>query len=93
MICKQQCDFLCLSSKVGGEQTFRIKTMVGKHTCGRVFENKNDGSKWVAKVIMDKFRTSKRMTVNEIIDDIRKNYSTGITKARENRARHVEWSI
>ncbi|KAJ1397079.1 Transposase, MuDR, plant [Sesbania bispinosa] len=44
--CKQACEFLALVSKVGGSSTYRMKTLVPTHTCGRVFNNKNAKSKW-----------------------------------------------
>ncbi|KAJ1442829.1 hypothetical protein SESBI_00712 [Sesbania bispinosa] len=37
--CKHRCNFLALVSKVGGGQTYRMKTLIPRHTCGRVFNN------------------------------------------------------
>ncbi|WVZ24227.1 hypothetical protein V8G54_002771 [Vigna mungo] len=37
-ICKNKCGFLIMASKVGGKEIFRVKTLVGRHRCGRVFE-------------------------------------------------------
>ncbi|KAJ1378506.1 Transposase, MuDR, plant [Sesbania bispinosa] len=70
--CKQECDFLALLSKVGGSGTYRVKTLVDNHTCGRVFNNKNAKSKWVAKAIADKFRSGQNVRLADIIGDIRK---------------------
>ena len=39
-ICKKKCGFLILCSKVGGSHTFRVKTLVDSHSCGRVFANR-----------------------------------------------------
>jgi len=36
-ICKKKCGFLIMVSRIGGRQTFRVKTLVGRHKCGRVF--------------------------------------------------------
>ncbi|KAJ1437090.1 Zinc finger, CCHC-type superfamily [Sesbania bispinosa] len=69
--CKQECDFLALVSKVGGSATYRVKTLVDNHTCGRVFNNKNGKSKWVAKAIADKFRYGQNVRLADIIGDIR----------------------
>lgn len=93
VVCKQDCGFTALVSKVGGKTTFRVKTLVSEHTCGRVFDNKNAGSSWVAKAVLDKFRSSQRVTLNEIIDDIRKNYSTGISRSRAIRARKIALEV
>lgn len=49
--CKHTCDFKAYVSKVGQSQTFRMNTFNLKHTCGRVFNNCNAISKWVAKVL------------------------------------------
>ncbi|KAK7361174.1 hypothetical protein VNO77_03220 [Canavalia gladiata] len=87
VICSKSCEFKALCSKVGGRRTFRIKTLFGKHTCGRIFDNKNANSKWVAKVVVDKFRTASKLTLTEIIEDVRKNYSAGITGWRAFKAR------
>ncbi|KAJ1412281.1 Zinc finger, CCHC-type [Sesbania bispinosa] len=46
-----------LEHSVGGSATYRVKTLVDNHTRGRVFNNKNAKSKWVAKAIADKFRS------------------------------------
>ncbi|KAJ1400276.1 hypothetical protein SESBI_29660 [Sesbania bispinosa] len=43
-------------SRWGGSSTFRVKTLVGRHNCGRWFANKNASTKWVARVVVDKFR-------------------------------------
>ena len=40
-ICKKKCGFLMMANKVGDRETFQIKTLVGRHRCGRVFGNKN----------------------------------------------------
>ena len=83
-ICKRKCGFLkcgflILCSKVRGSQTFRVKTLIDSHNCGRVFVNKNANKEWVSKIVADKFRNVGRMTANEIIDDVRRSYIIGIT--------------
>ncbi|KAJ1428939.1 Transposase, MuDR, plant [Sesbania bispinosa] len=71
-VCTRKCPFTVLYSKVGGSETFRIKTLHGRHKCGRVFNNKNANSKWIAKVVVDKFRTSSNVKLTKIIEDVRK---------------------
>ncbi|XP_047163759.1 uncharacterized protein LOC124833342 [Vigna umbellata] len=84
-VCKNKCGFLIMASKVGGKQTFRVKTLVGRHNCGRVFGNKSANVNWIAQVLVDRFVNVANMTVNQIIDDIKKSFSVGITawKARK----------
>jgi len=78
-VCKKKYGFLILCSKVGASHTFRVKTLVDTHSCGRVFGNQNSNKDWVSKVVVDKFRNVDKMTTNEITDDIKKTYSAGIT--------------
>jgi len=44
LFCKKKCGFLMMASKVGGRETFQLKTLVGHHRCGMVFGNKNANS-------------------------------------------------
>ncbi|KAJ1434381.1 Zinc finger, CCHC-type superfamily [Sesbania bispinosa] len=77
--CKQSCDWLAFVSKVGGSSTYRLKTLFSTHTCGRVFNNKNAKSKWVAKKVADRFRSGQGVRLVDIIGDIRTGYATGIS--------------
>ena len=93
VVCKNKCGFLVLVSKCGGTHTFRVKTLVPQHTCGRVFDNKNANSKWVAKVMVDKLRNNSKVTIRDIIGEIRGSYSTRITKWRALRAKQIASGI
>ena len=88
-VCKRKCGFLIMVSKVGGKQTFRVKTLVGGHKCGRVFGNKNANTDWIAQVLIDRFMNVGLMTVNQIIDEIKKTYSVGITAWRAGKAKQI----
>lgn len=48
VVCKGKCDFTTLVSRVGQSHTYKMKTLIDKHTCGKIFSNKNAKSKWVA---------------------------------------------
>ncbi|KAJ1381672.1 hypothetical protein SESBI_44951 [Sesbania bispinosa] len=37
--------------KVSGSSTYRMKSLVPNHTCGKVFNNKNAKSRWVEKAM------------------------------------------
>jgi len=74
-------------SKVGGRQTFQVKTLVGCHKCGRVFGNKNANKDWIAHVLVDKFMNVGVMTMSQIIDEIKKTYNVGITLWRAGKAK------
>ena len=79
VVCQKKCGFVILCSKVGGSHTFRVKTLVDGHSCDRVLRNQNANKYWVSKVVVEKFRNVGKITANEIIDDIKKTYSVGIT--------------
>ncbi|KAJ1413283.1 hypothetical protein SESBI_19830 [Sesbania bispinosa] len=81
--CSRNCDFTMLVSKVGDNNTYRMKTLIRPHTCGRIFDNKNANSNRVTKILVDKFRNASSLTVSEIIDDVRKNYSVVEGNLRE----------
>src|ERR1044072_4074357 len=87
VICKGKCSYRMLCSKVGGKETFSIKKMKDKYTCGRIFHNKNASSKWVAKQMVEKMRIRKKFTITEIVDEVRVEYQTGITRYKAWRAR------
>ena len=60
-----------------------------EHTCERVFDNKNVKSKWVANVMVEKFQCDSKVSMRDIIHEIRSKYSTGITKCRAFKAKQI----
>ncbi|XP_058734066.1 uncharacterized protein LOC131605767 [Vicia villosa] len=87
--CKAKCGFLMLCSKVGHKHTYAIKTIKDTHTCARVLDNKSASSKWVAKAVVKKMRTSDKVRICDIIQDMRQNYSVGITVCRAWKAKLI----
>ncbi|XP_014495097.1 uncharacterized protein LOC106757029 [Vigna radiata var. radiata] len=88
-VCKKGCGFVIMASKVGGRQTFRVKTLVGRHKCGRVFGNKSASVEWIAQVLVDRFVNVGGMTVNQIIDEMKKSFSVGISPWKAGRAKEI----
>lgn len=84
---------MALCSKVGGSQTFQIKTWMGTHTCARVLNNRSAKSKWVAKVVVNKMQTCEKVRFADIMKDMRKNYSVGITPGRAWKAKEIAKGI
>ncbi|RDY00400.1 hypothetical protein CR513_16421, partial [Mucuna pruriens] len=76
-------------NRVGNNHTYKIKTLIGKHNCGRVFANKNAKSKWISKQLVDKLKSNSKLTLNEIIDDMRITFSTDITLSRAFKAKQL----
>ncbi|KAI5406625.1 hypothetical protein KIW84_053096 [Lathyrus oleraceus] len=93
VVCKHKCGFLVLCSKVGHKETFAIKTLVHKHTCARVLNNKSASSKWVAKHVVKRMQTSDTVRIRDIIQDMRQTYSVGITVAKAWRAKLIAKKI
>ncbi|XP_058767340.1 uncharacterized protein LOC131641032 [Vicia villosa] len=91
--CKAKCGFLMLCSKVGHKHSYAIKTIKDTHTCARVLENKSASSKWVAKAVVKKMRTSDKVRICDIIQDMRQNYSVGITVCRAWKAKLIAKKI
>jgi len=88
-VCKIKCGFLIMVSKVRGRQNFRVKKLVGHHKCGRVFRNKNANKEWIAQVLIDRFINVGVMTVNQIIDEVKKTYNVGKTPWRTEKAKQI----
>ncbi|XP_057452742.1 uncharacterized protein LOC130744588 [Lotus japonicus] len=91
--CKKDCKWVMLCSKVGGKQTFAIKTLSGPHSCVRVFNNKNATSKFVAKKLVEKLRGSRTMRLNDVVDEMRLGFSTGITRYRAWKGRQLALQV
>ncbi|XP_047172087.1 uncharacterized protein LOC124840131, partial [Vigna umbellata] len=88
-VCKNNRGFLIMASNVGGKETFRVKTLVGRHRCGRVFGNKSANVNWIAQVLVDMFVNVDNMKVNEIIDGIKKSFSIGISAWKAGKAKQI----
>ncbi|XP_039682969.1 uncharacterized protein [Medicago truncatula] len=91
--CRDQCGYKVLCSKVGDMRTFQIKTLEGPHTCAPVLENKSANSRWVAKKVVPKMQVTKKMSVQEVFNEMVVNYGVGITMDRAWRARKIAKSI
>ena len=91
---KEKCKYLVLCSRVVRTTTFKIKTLLPKHTCGWAFWNKNANAEWVAKEVFDRMKNNK-MQINDVVDDINQRFSveipgTGAFKARKLAVQLVE---
>ncbi|WVZ13613.1 hypothetical protein V8G54_011179 [Vigna mungo] len=77
--------------KRGKFKKFRqeVKTLVGRHSCGKVFGNKSASVNWIAQVLVDRFVNVASMTVNQIIDDIKKSFSVGIIAWKAGKAKQI----
>jgi len=94
VLCKEDCGYLVFCSKVGTSHTYQIKTFDKDHTCGRKQKNKSASSIWVANnVVVKKLQTNKKVTIEDIMDDMRKNHVVDITKGRAWKAKQIAQKI
>ena len=89
MGCKKTCSFEIFCSEVVGKTGFMMKKMRPKHTCGRVFNNTNASAKWVRKVTARRMVGNNKITISEIINNVRQDYQTGITYYRAWKTRNL----
>lgn len=90
VLCKSKgCSFKALVSQVENNTTFKMKTFERKHTCGRVFNNKTANSKWLTKKVDGKLLITKKVWLNDIINDMKKTYSIRVIVAQAWRAKKM----
>lgn len=82
LVCKRDCGYETFCSRVGQTHTYRLKTYKGRHTCGRVFNNKNANSKWVSKLVAERLMSTNKVKIVEVMTEIKRKYATGITVGR-----------
>ncbi|MCI22305.1 hypothetical protein A2U01_0043481, partial [Trifolium medium] len=58
VVCKGNCNFLALVSKVGNKETYRMKKYVGPHKCPRTLNNTTANSKWISKIVAKRLATT-----------------------------------
>lgn len=66
---------------------------MGTHTCARVLKNRSAKSKWVAKCVVNKMQTCEKVRIDDIMQDMRKNYSVGITPGSAWKAKEIAKGI
>ncbi|XP_016195822.1 uncharacterized protein LOC107636862 [Arachis ipaensis] len=82
VVCKGQkgkCKWICFASKVGGSDCFRIKTLKGKHTCGRSYTGRLASSEWISKKIVNNISRGEDMRLATIIQTIQDKYMANVS--------------
>jgi hypothetical protein len=93
-VCKGKCGYLAYCSKVGDRHTYQIKTLQPKHKCSRDVKNRSASSRWVANfAVVKKLQTSQKVTISDIVEDMRTNHGVGITMGRAWKAKKIAQSI
>jgi hypothetical protein len=79
---------------VGDRHTYQIKTLQPKHKCSRDVKNRSASSRWVANfAVVKKLQTSQKVTISDIVEDMRTNHGVGITMGRAWKAKKIAQSI
>ncbi|XP_020972721.1 uncharacterized protein LOC110269309 [Arachis ipaensis] len=76
---KEKCKWVCFASKVGGSDCFRIKTLNGKHTCGRNYSGRLASSSWISKKIANNISRGEEMKLTTVIQTIQDKYMANIS--------------
>jgi hypothetical protein len=93
-VCKGKCGYLAFCSQVGTSHTFQIKTLKPRHKCARDVKNRSATSRWVANfAVVKKLQTTNKVTLEDIMDDMRTNHSVGITMGRAWKAKQIAQKI
>jgi hypothetical protein len=78
------CNYVIYCSKVADSHTFKIKTLSGDHTCAKSVKKTIASYKWVTKEVLPKIMTTGDMPVKDIMKDLRRKHSVGVSF-------HVAW--
>jgi len=78
---------------VGDKHTYQLKTYNKDHTCARVTINKSASSKWVAKDVIKKLQSDKKINIPTIMKDMRREHAVGITKDRAWKAKQIAKAV
>jgi len=93
-VCKDKCGYFAFCSQVGTSHTFQLKTLKPKHKCGKTMKNRFANSRWVANfAVVKKLQTTKKVTIEDIMDDMRTNHSVGITMGRAWKAKQIAQKV
>ncbi|RYR56674.1 hypothetical protein Ahy_A05g022357 [Arachis hypogaea] len=92
VVCKERkgkCKWVCFASKVGGSDCFRIKTLNGKHTCGRIYSGRLASSSWISKKIANNITYGGGTVLRDLILSIAKATYVKEWKRRMNQLKEI----
>jgi len=92
-LCVVKCGFSIVVSQEGRQNTYRIKTLNQYHKCGTMFSNKNAKTSWVAKHFLERLKCNPKMSVTNVIDDMRIRFAIKITTFVVTKARKLTLDI
>ncbi|XP_038680892.1 uncharacterized protein LOC119981819 [Tripterygium wilfordii] len=89
LVCKGRvdCPWKVWCSKIRGQSTYQIKTLVDKHNCTRLFVNKQASAEWLALRIFDKIRLDPEIKLLDLIPWVSENLQLDITLSQAYRAK------
>ncbi|KAL7176505.1 hypothetical protein ACSBR2_029937 [Camellia fascicularis] len=71
-VCRHNCSWRIHASPLRGTTTFQIKTLGGKHICGRPYNNKQANSKYLGKKFVDEVRDDPNINVDSLKKKVRR---------------------
>ncbi|RYR69235.1 hypothetical protein Ahy_A03g015779 [Arachis hypogaea] len=76
---KGKCRWIAFASKVGSSDCFRLKTLNGKHTCGRDYSGRLASSSWVSQKIVTNISRGEEMKIATVIQTIQDKCTANIS--------------
>jgi hypothetical protein len=78
-LCKKDYGFTALCSRVGEKHTYIIKIWQGIHNCLKTLNNRPATSEWISTKVVDKLMVQDKVNVKDIMTDLGRNHSVGVT--------------
>ncbi|KAH7835968.1 hypothetical protein Vadar_031565 [Vaccinium darrowii] len=87
------CKWRLHASRVGDTTTFQIKTIQGKHTCGRKYESRWASAKWLAGKYLHNFIDDPNWKFEAVKNDVRRKLYLDVSKKQIYRAKRKAQEI
>ena len=86
-VCLGKCSWLIYASRVKGEETYKVQTLNPKHTCGKIYSNRNVTSKVLAVRYLEELRTNPRWPLKNFRQRVKNDMGVHVTKNQVYRAK------
>lgn len=86
--CSQKCGWGMRASPFQGTGAYQIKSINGKHKCGRIYVNRNATSTWLARKYQEDFTDDPSWKTGAVQKRAMRDYMLNVSKMQVYRARH-----
>ncbi|XP_028060305.1 uncharacterized protein LOC114263920 [Camellia sinensis] len=93
VVCRHGCTWRIHASPFGGTTTFQIKTLEGKHTCERHYNNKQANSKYLGKNFVDEVRDDPSINIASFKKKVRREIMVDASRFQIYRAKRKTMKI